>query len=570
MSFPFSTYFAFIILFVLCSAGLAPAQTHVHTVVTLSIEAKAVQEARNPDGRVKAGQGQSLPTAPATNLDLHLSMIIFGVSNSIAVINGKTLAQGESAQIPVKGGTLTIKCLQIKKDSVQISVDGDIPRFSKAPAKPAPAAPVWRPPPIVTKPPVREPKIDPIEPERNPARSLLDRILAYHSGSPKNGRKLQVVYFYPSDREPPNDYKGRISRVMLNIQEFYRSQMIRNGFTENNEIPLQMSDGAVVIHPVKGKDVERNYSYGDGGRIYIEIKRALGKLNTTQNPTIIFDYLCCPTGDSHFFFHTPFYGKPGVAWVSDCDCMDPGFLNDTVDRVFSNSTRSRTWEADNETLKKSESTLAEFNGLLIGGAAHELGHAMLLPHDGQTATQVKQLGLSLMGQGNCVYHREQRNPKLKGAFLSLADSLRLAATPLFTQSDRGRNLHGRITNMKLVFGTSASSLKVEGKVESNLEVLALIAYSVPWSATHTNWNSYIATTWVGEVRDGAFSITVGEHMANMDNFDLELAFQFINGTIFTMCVPYHCTPTGTPDAEELNATWRTKEHGYSGNMSVEE
>ena len=407
---------------------------------------------------------------------------------------------------------------------------------------------------------------------RNLARSLLDRILAYHSGSPRNGRTVQVVYFYPCDREPPNDYQGRISRVMLNIQEFYRSEMIRNGFTENNEIPLQMSDGAVVIRTVKGKDAERSYCYSSGGRIYIEIKRALGKLNTTQNPTIIFDYLCWAMGDGEFCLHAPFYSKVGAtAWVMDCDCLDPDFLKDTVHRVFYLDSHREAWEADNERFKKTEKTektIAEFNGISIGGAAHELGHAMQLPHDGQTAKQAEQLGLSLMGQGNWVHHREQWNPKQKGAFLSLADSLRLAATPLFTQSDRGRNLHGRITNMKLVFGSSAHALTVEGKVESNLEVLALIAYSAPKS--RTNYNSYVATSWVGEVRDGVFSITVGEHKANVDDWQLELAFLFINGTVFTTFMPYHCSPSGTPDAEELNATWRVNEHGYSGNMSLEE
>ena len=52
-----------------------------------------------------------------------------------------------------------------------------------------------------------------------------------------------------------------------------------------------------------------------------------------------------------------------------------------------------------------------------------------------------------MGQGNWVYRRGLWAPGAsgaKGAFLSLADSLRLAAHPLFTQSDRGRDLDASI------------------------------------------------------------------------------------------------------------------------------
>jgi len=47
-----------------------------------------------------------------------------------AVINGKTLSEGESASVPFKSGTLAIKCLKIEKDSVLISLDGeDAPRL---------------------------------------------------------------------------------------------------------------------------------------------------------------------------------------------------------------------------------------------------------------------------------------------------------------------------------------------------------------------------------------------------------------------------------------------------------
>jgi hypothetical protein len=44
---------------------------------------------------------------------------------ALAVINGKTLSEGESASVSVKPGTLAIKCLKIEKDSVLISVEGE-------------------------------------------------------------------------------------------------------------------------------------------------------------------------------------------------------------------------------------------------------------------------------------------------------------------------------------------------------------------------------------------------------------------------------------------------------------
>jgi hypothetical protein len=46
---------------------------------------------------------------------------------ALAVINGRSLGEGESAKISLKPGTLTpnIKCLKIERDSVAISVEGE-------------------------------------------------------------------------------------------------------------------------------------------------------------------------------------------------------------------------------------------------------------------------------------------------------------------------------------------------------------------------------------------------------------------------------------------------------------
>jgi hypothetical protein len=50
--------------------------------------------------------------------------VALGWKRSLALINGKTLSEGESAAVSVKPGTLTIKCLKIEKESVLITVEG--------------------------------------------------------------------------------------------------------------------------------------------------------------------------------------------------------------------------------------------------------------------------------------------------------------------------------------------------------------------------------------------------------------------------------------------------------------
>jgi hypothetical protein len=389
-----------------------------------------------------------------------------------------------------------------------------------------------------------------IQREQNPGPSLLDRILAYHAGYPRNGKALRVVYFSPRDRKPPKDFRRRLTRVMRDIQDFYHSEMIRNGFTKYNELPLEISHGLLTVYPVRGQDPEESYSGADGWRIYREVKRAVsGSFDADPSTMLIFNYLCQPQADGGFGLHTPFSGAPGKGWVLDCDWLDPAFLSDTKRRVSFYDLHSKDWRTTGAGLKKTEKSIGEFNGIFIGGAAHELGHALLLPHDGQTADEIDRLGLSLMGQGNWVYRRELWGRGAKGAFLSLADSLRLATHPLFTQSDRGRDLGGSIENLELNFTAAGKALKIEGRVAGVPEVLALLAYSSPKDS-----GGYDATTWVSEVKNGVFSDTVRQHKPGLDK--LQLTFFFINGKVSTITLLYHVSAAGAPDADELNEQWR--------------
>jgi hypothetical protein len=56
---------------------------------------------------------------------LKLNGIIMG-KTPLAIISGKTLAEGESVNVTIKGqGRVAIKCLKIENDSVTISVEGE-------------------------------------------------------------------------------------------------------------------------------------------------------------------------------------------------------------------------------------------------------------------------------------------------------------------------------------------------------------------------------------------------------------------------------------------------------------
>jgi hypothetical protein len=100
--------------------------------LALKLDTDALQQAQNLAAQFKAGNWHPPVTRaiPEGDPRLKLSGITFGIRTPLAVVNGKTLAEGESATVSVKPGTLTIKCLKIQKDSVLITVEGeDQPRL---------------------------------------------------------------------------------------------------------------------------------------------------------------------------------------------------------------------------------------------------------------------------------------------------------------------------------------------------------------------------------------------------------------------------------------------------------
>jgi hypothetical protein len=100
--------------------------------LALKMDTLSLQQAQNLAAQFKASNWQA-PVAralPEGNARLKVNGITSGTKSPLAVINGKTLSEGESATVDVKPGTLKIKCLKIENDSVLISVDGeDQPRL---------------------------------------------------------------------------------------------------------------------------------------------------------------------------------------------------------------------------------------------------------------------------------------------------------------------------------------------------------------------------------------------------------------------------------------------------------
>ena len=378
-----------------------------------------------------------------------------------------------------------------------------------------------------------------LEEEKAVAAGVLGRIDAYHKGAPKNGQVLHVVYFHPADVAPQRAFRERITRIMLDIQSFYRDGMKRHGYGER-VFPLDITGGKLRIHVVKGADAAKGYRFEDGRKVHAEVLRALAPaIRLDRDFVLIFGGMCTKLAKNKYFFYAPYYGdrssnhRHGLCYVADCELMDTKLLTDT-----------KTVIRFEEHYGKFRKTLAAFNSSYIGGIAHELGHGLSLPHNREKPWEQAQFGTALMGAGNHTYRREKWDGK--GSFMTAATCLRLAAHPLFTGSSRGRDVRVECKPTELSFASRGKELVIEGKLKTNAPAGGVIAYTDPEGRA-----AYDALTSIAEVKDGAFKIVAGGHRPG--SYDLRLVVCHVSGATTTFKFRYRADRDGKPDAAALNS-----------------
>ncbi len=336
---------------------------------------------------------------------------------------------------------------------------------------------------------------EPTEADLQRARSVL---AAWENEYPqKIPRLMRIVYWSPSDRNPQPEFRPRLTRVMLHIQDFYRREMESWGFPRRS-IQLELAaDGLLKIYEVKGNlksDECSQADRNDGHDIRQDSLRALqaAGLNGENETLVIF----CNLADwdplkRTMAHHSPYYAqgdhRGGTAWQVDSPLLDAASLA-VKDQHIDDREYGRI-------------SLGKYNSIFIGGVCHELGHALGLPHCRECAADRLTRGTALMGSGNRTYGDELRREG-RGSFVTLAHALKLAAHPQFSGSTKQieTRVSAIFSDWKLTPNTDG--LQVSGQVQANLPVHAVLAYADP--AGGADYDSEIAAAVPRD--DGRFSL----------------------------------------------------------------
>jgi len=384
----------------------------------------------------------------------------------------------------------------------------------------------------------RSPAVAPI-PESEQAARAMAIIDGYHNPRPEQPpKKLQLVYYTPADREPADQYAQRLEPIMEDIQAFYRDGMQRLGFGPKTFTLPRDTDGKLVIRSIKGKSPEAafkgwegrnggNTGAPEGGdKVKDECRPALeaAGIYYDRDTVLIFCHLASWDATAKTFrHHSPYFGL----WDENLRMC---FVADWASQNLVNLTNKTLMLKDAEYGRMS---LGKHTTIFLGGIAHELGHALALPHCGERWDE-KAMGTSLMGAGNHTY-REERRGEGKGSILTMSSAMRLAANPLFNGSDKGRGVRPQIASCKFTLSTNLSRadlaarpgvLRLEGTVTGTPAIYGVIAY---FDSVRDGGYRAPSATSVPDAQ-GAFAIEVSD-LGRCANGELRVEFCHVNGTV---------------------------------------
>lgn len=316
---------------------------------------------------------------------------------------------------------------------------------------------------------------------------------------------LNVVYFLPQGMQPVEHFRERLNDILLYTQDFYRKEMIRNGFGDKTFGLRKDVNGKVKLLLISGKREAAYYPYeGGGGRVIGEIDNWLKKHPEERGSAHTLVFMPTITGDENPG-GVPFYGMGKICFALDYKYFDLRHLG--------------------------EALLTKW----LGGMAHELGHGLNLPHNNQTVSSQKTLGTTLMGAGNYTFG-------LKPTFLSTASCGILNNCEAFATERKAfyeaesdidlRNLH-------IVFKENTIDISAGYHLSMPYNGINIYYDNAPYGGVNTDYDAESFLLRPDRADSFFFSIPKEElfHFAGND-FQVRIVFLCTNGTSYKLAYSF--------------------------------
>lgn len=301
------------------------------------------------------------------------------------------------------------------------------------------------------------------------ALAILD---TWQAAEPVKAKKsVHIVYWSPADREPVAGYRVRLDAIMEDIRRFYGKEMVRLGFGPRSINLDKAKDGMINVHLAKGSKPYSAYQRSSGDEIRndcLPVLREAG-LDPEKETILIFCNMAnWNPADRSINQNSPYYAsgtnRNGTGWQVDSPLLNLAFLDKNEPRVKDG--------------QYGDISVGKYNSYFIGGIAHELGHALGLPHNKARSDEKEAFGTALMGAGNQTYG-EQLRSEGKGSFLTLSSALRLASHPIFSGSVKAIETPPKIAMSGVEIKPVAGGFSYSGKVSADPPVYAVVGYMDP-------------------------------------------------------------------------------------------
>lgn len=325
-------------------------------------------------------------------------------------------------------------------------------------------------------------------------------IYAEETDSINSPYQLNVIYFLPKGVEHVEEYKPRLSEMLRYVQNFYGSEMKRNGYGYRSFVLGKDDDGFVDIITIRGiRDTSHYSNIGHGGanakkEIDAYFKKYPNKKKSDH--TLVF----MAKVKEHHSGGVPYYGLGRYAFVMDYKGYDLKHLGQ-------------------------DNSFGKLLPTYLGGLAHELGHGINLPHNKEIRSQARTLGTTLMGRGNYTLGKSP-------TFLTKADCAILNNCQVFSPVKREFYTEkGDIKWKNLSFDFDKDKIQVKGSIKTDKEVNGVIAYFDP--APYGANKDYDAESFYSDLGADSFNIEIPYkelHEAFAADYQIRIRLLHTDGT----------------------------------------